>query len=235
MVCAMIGREGKKSMAEQLPDPAIANAVERSLRLDARLTEEQVSVKVQDGVVRLLGYVSTPEQQKLAARLAERVAAVRQVINDLPVVAGRRSDVDLTADVVSALSQQPEIDLDTIEIFTVDGVVYLRGSVPTETARKVAEDTARSVDGVLDVIDELVVQPPVTRSEEEIAADVRQRILAALRIDPQQLDVHVENGVAILRGSVSHAELRMLADEVARWTPGVLDVRNELVTCPEAA
>lgn len=222
-------------MSTEIPDQEIAAAVLRTLQLDARLATDAVTVEVHDGVVRLLGYVSSPAEQRLVRRLAARVRGVRSVIDDLTVVRETRSDTDLTADVVSALVQRHEVDADTIEVITVGGIVHLRGSVPSETVRKIAEDTARGVDGVLDVVNELLVRAPVARSEEEIAEDVRRRILETLRIEPNQISVQVENGVAVLRGVVPRAELRLLADEVARWTPGVLDVRNELVACSEAA
>lgn len=222
-------------VSTEIPDQTIAHAVQRTLQLDARLTPEAVTVEVHDGVVRLLGYVTSSSERELVRRLAERVRGVRQVIDDLSIVPTTRSDADLTADVVSALVQRPEVDADTIEVVTVDGIVHLRGTVSSETVRKIAEDTARGVDGVLDVVNELLVHKPIVRSEAVIAEDVRRRILATLRIEPNQVAVRVENGVAVLQGMVTQAELRMLADEVARWTPGVLDVRNELAVCSEAA
>lgn len=222
-------------MQRQPADDRIAYEVRRALQIDSRLAEESIDVHVQDGVVRLVGYVATPDQRQIAVRIAGRLAGVRDVVDELAVVPRGRSDVDVTADVVVALSQRPELPIGGIDVATVDGVVHLRGTVPSETARKVAEDTARGVDGVADVVDELLVEPPSPRTETEIADDVHQRITHLLRIEPERIAVRVENGVAILRGTVPSAELRMLADEVARWTPGVTEVRNQLVVHPEAA
>ena len=49
-----------------------------------------------------------------------------------------------------------------IDVSSHDGIVTLRGHVATEAQRDRVETTAREIDGVLGVDDELEVGPPIT-------------------------------------------------------------------------
>lgn len=50
------------------------------------------------------------------------------------------------------------------------------------------------------------------------------------RVDPERVQAHVENGIAILTGRVSGAVEKYAAQEAAHRVPGVLDVVNHLST-----
>lgn len=199
------------------------------LHSDIRLTSGEIDAAVRDGVARLSGSVPTQAQKALAGTLAERIKGVTRVENNLAVVPrSPRSDVEITADVSMALSQDLAVDEDKIEVTTVDGVVYLRGSVESYAARRAADGDARGLPGVLDVIDELVVAPSFDKTDGELAADVGRQLEINLRLQSGQIAVEVIGGVAHLRGDVETVAQRWLADELARWTPGVLDIVNEL-------
>jgi len=139
-----------------------------------------------------------------------------------------RTDLDIKRDVTDALTSDIRVDAQNVDIDVVGGVVYLRGSVESYAARRAAESDARAVEGVLDVINELVVAPSFGRSDLEVGAEVGRQLERNLRIQPGQIAVEVVGGVAHLRGEVDTLSLRWLADELARWTPGVIDVVNEL-------
>jgi osmotically-inducible protein OsmY len=71
-----------------LGDRQLAEQVERALIRDAYLDHRTILVRVHDARVQLSGTVDAPFERERAARLAARIAGVREVINDL-VVAGR--------------------------------------------------------------------------------------------------------------------------------------------------
>jgi len=214
-------------------DAEIQYEVRGALYADRRVISDNVVVDVRQGVVTLGGSVPSADQRQVARRIAERIKGVREVVDDLTVIPlAPRQDADVTADVVTALTLDSLVDEDKIEVTTVDGVVYLRGTVGSYTERKAADDDARSIAGVLDVVDELVVAPAVVHGDEQLARDIRRQVEESLRIDPASLSVEVRHGVAYLRGLVPSLTLRWIVDELARWTPGITDVVNELQVAP---
>lgn len=210
-------------------DAEIERDVKDALYADLRVVSDNLDVQVLDGRVYLRGTVPNENQKALARMVADRIKGVRQVINHLDVMPLEiRSDADITADVVAALTIDTLVDEDKIDVTTVDGVVYLRGTVDSYVQRKSADENARSVRGVLDVINELVVVPSLARSDEEVAAEVVRQLSENLRLDITEIKVDVKHGVVRLRGTVTTVEQLWLVDEVARWTPGVIDVIDEL-------
>ena len=217
------------SIPTRRTDAEIEFDVGDALHSDVRLVSADIDATIRGGIARLAGSVSSHAQKALAGAIAQRIKGVTAVDNQLAVVPlSPRSDVEITADVSSALAQDPAVDEDKIEVTTVDGVVYLRGTEGSYAARQAADSDARTVSGVLDVIDELVVAPSVGRSDLDIRAEVGQQLSRNLRLRPGQVAVEVKAGIAYLRGEVETISQRWLADELARWTPGVLDVVNEL-------
>ncbi len=64
---------------------------------------------------------------------------------------------DLPDQVQAVFSQDEEIRDSDIEVLDNNGIVTLRGSVPTRAARDKAEAVVRGMQGVVDVINELDV------------------------------------------------------------------------------
>lgn len=212
------------------PDAVIERDVRDILYADVRIYSETLEVLVSDGIVRLRGAVPSAEQKALARDISSRIKGVRRVVNELAVTPpGSRSDADITADVVSALTLDSLVDEDKINVTTVDRVVHLEGTVNTHVERKAAYEDARQVEGVVDVINEVIVMPSYAHDDDEIARSVRHHIEDNLRLDPFEIEVQVRHGIAYLRGHVAAVEQRWLAGDLARWTPGVIDVVNDLV------
>ncbi len=216
-------------------DAEIQYDVRQALYSDRRLSSDNLVVEVKHGVVTLTGSVPNLAQRQLAYRIAGRIKGVREVSDELAVLPLRpRSDADITADVVTALTLDSLVDEDKIEVTTVDGVVYLRGTVGSYTERKAADADARSVESVQDVVDELTVRPAVAHDDAALARAIRRQVEENLRIDPASVVVEVRHGVAYLRGQVPNLTLRWIVDELARWTPGVTDVVNDVQVAPQS-
>jgi len=210
-------------------DAEIERDVKDTLYADVRISSEGIEVEVHGGVAYLRGNVPNAVQKALARDIASRIKGVQRVVNELGVIPPEpRSDADITADVVTALTVDTLVDEDKINVTTADGVVYLEGTVNSYTERKLAYDDARQVAGVVDVINEVVVAPSYAHSDEDIAREVRHQIEDNLRLDTSTIQVQVRHGVAYLRGNVATLEQRWIAGDLARWTPGVIDVVNDL-------
>ena len=75
-------------------------------------------------------------------------------------VAGALNDTGITAAVKTALAADPALSALKVEVNTREGVVRLEGPAPDEKARERAGVLAGAPDGVRQVDNRLVVQPP---------------------------------------------------------------------------
>jgi osmotically-inducible protein OsmY len=139
-------------------DQEIQDTIHRSLALDVRIIDSSnLHVKLKGGVVTLSGTVSTYDQKTAAADDAWSAPGVLDVINDVVVSPRPRSDEEIEADVRRALDTDPDINAVRIDVNVINGVVYLRGSIPTFYQIGEAGEDAWSVAGVVNVVNELAV------------------------------------------------------------------------------
>jgi osmotically-inducible protein OsmY len=147
-------------------------------------------------------------------------------MSDPPIYDGRNAaDEDLVVGVRDALDQYTPIHIwgDGVQIDAHAGTVVLSGVTRSRSAKETAGRIARAVKGVSTVDNRLVVDPDVELAiAQALAADPRTR--AAF---PGVL-VGVVFGVTFLKGAVPTAEMKAAAEEIARKTPGVRSVSNEL-------
>lgn len=118
-------------------------------------THPRIEVEVSAGVVTLRGVVCGGGQRGIAEKLAtgvDGVIAVRNELLDDPTIEGA---------VARALARHPQVRLSTrvVRIKSYNGVVMLRGPVETQVQQMAAEAVTRSVTGVVDVVNQLTVQP----------------------------------------------------------------------------
>ena len=66
------------------------------------------------------------------------------------------------------------------------------------------------------------------RSDDRILEDVSERLMEDGHIDAHDIDVEVQTGVVILKGSVPNRNMKRLAEDVSASALGVKDVQNQL-------
>lgn len=142
-------------------------------------------------------------------------------------------DTAVTTKVKMALMESPEVKARQVDVETFRGVVQLNGFVDSTNARTEATRVARSVNGVREVHNNLVVSAESSTVGEVIDdSTVTARVKSALISDPatkaHQINVTTEGGIVQLGGFVDSAAEKSRAAEVARSVEGVRDVRNEL-------
>ncbi|MGE3561472.1 MAG: BON domain-containing protein [Nitrospira sp.] len=130
---------------EDTSDQMIAGRVRYRLSDHPVIDRDAITVSVRNGVVSLNGAVDNPIAQRTAEELAEGVAGVVEVINDLEVKVLQlgRSDDDLRSAITSQLWWSPFVDEDRVWVDVRHGVVTLTGTVETLWEKKFAEDNAR--------------------------------------------------------------------------------------------
>lgn len=142
-------------------DGDLKKAVKRALE-----KQEDVSVKVDDGVVTLSGQVATQGDRERAIAAARNVKGVR-IVQDQIQVAGAGSqtvgeyidDAGITTAVKGKLLAEEGLSSFKISVDTIDGVVTLTGDVKTQAQVDKAGALARQTDGVKRVDNKLLIKP----------------------------------------------------------------------------
>jgi osmotically-inducible protein OsmY len=144
----------------------------------------------------------------------------------------------------------PHLNNFTIDTDVEDGTVMLSGSVRSEIDKDLAEEIAKSIDGVKSVKNSLEVKdgqesstPPTAASDffqkvsdATTTARIKTRLIANENLAAADIDVDTENNAVRLSGEVRSTTESQLAEFIARNTSGVESVANELdVRKPEPA
>jgi osmotically-inducible protein OsmY len=119
-----------------------------------------------------------------------------------------------------------------IDVEVRDGFVMLRGHVNTFRQKERLHRFVMGLSGVRALKDLLRVDPVETVADREVALHIRHALDAHSELPPGTAAVHVNSGVATLRGHVRSAEERFLAENIASHCRGVTRVVNEISVDP---
>ena len=140
-------------------DSWITSKTKIVLFADDRVKGRQVHVETKDGVVMLRGKVDSPEAKSAALEIAKGIEGVKNVKNELQVVApSQRSEVAADDKVVAKNVQKKlkaDPQLKNVKVEVNKGVVSLSGEVKSIDASAKASEVARSVIGVGSVKNDL--------------------------------------------------------------------------------
>lgn len=146
-------------------DAWITSATKMRLLADRDTPATDINVDTRDGVVTLFGIVPTVAAKTAAAANARKVDGVKDVRNELQVVADAKreavdaKDEDIERGVEQTLAGSESLRRDDIDVEVKDGIVRLTGSVQSESDRLAAGFAARKTPGVRAVlVDDLRVE-----------------------------------------------------------------------------
>jgi osmotically-inducible protein OsmY len=143
----------------------------------------------------------------------------------------------------SAYFFNPHLNNFSITTEVENGNVRLNGTVRSEIDKDLAEEIAKSLDGVVAVENVLEVKEEpnpekVVNTEDRefgqmvtdatITATVKTKLLANANIAGTEIDVDTENNVVMLTGQVESRVEKQLAEYIARNTSGVQSVNSYL-------
>ncbi len=94
--CSLSACMTTKSPAQRQADKDLAEQVQSTLASDKNLYSRHITVRADDGVVTLGGYVWTPEEMSAAVQIAEGVGGVSKVVNRMEVDRGDVQDSGVT-------------------------------------------------------------------------------------------------------------------------------------------
>jgi len=151
-----------------LSDAAITSSVNAVLTTDRNMNASRIDVETRQGLVSLNGVVPSPDQKLRAELLTQDIKGVRQVVNNLQVSTSpptpslstpTQNDPMITATIKDKLMTDRVANLARVHVDTTEGIVYLNGAVPSTDHKLRAEQVAREVRGVTQVVNNLQVQP----------------------------------------------------------------------------
>jgi len=247
-------RDQRRPSLEDVTDPGIKTAINDAMQWDPRVDEDDVDLRVKNGIVSLTGTVHSYAAKRAASGIARRTTGVLAV-NDQLVVdpSDPRPDAAIESDLELAFVASPTVDADDVEFSIHDGVVKLTGQVASNYERMRASHLAEDVIGVRLVENELSVEqneplghepytdttyiydydwydyePTQTSlSDAEIAREIRDELWWSPFVDSEGIAIVVDDGIATLTGTVDSWSERESAAENA-YEGGAIWVDNDL-------
>lgn len=234
-------------------DPA--RKVKTAMGLSKRLAGFDIQVTASDGVASLTGQVPSEDIKSLAGAIARDTPGITDVKNEIAVDPSAQpssesvhvEDLEIRVAILEALAHSKELGGRNIDVKVENRTVTLSGTVDTPTQRSGAEQTARAVDGVAGVTNNLAVtnpqaasEPPVVGSPSAVStADLAKRVQFELfqtdAFNTRTIQIKAEEGMVTLSGSVRTRAEQLLAERVAQNVSGVKKVVNELKVSAAAA
>lgn len=199
------------------------------LEWEPSIDASKIGVAAQDSVVTLTGSVKSFADKLLAERIAKRVAGVKGIANDIDVriaANAKRTDAEIAAAALDALRWRTKVPAERVQVAVSHGFLTLSGAVDWWYQREAAETAVRGLQGVVAVLNELVIKPHA------MPGDVKQRIESAFKrsaeIDAHKVKVEALDGKVVLTGRVRSWAERDEAETAAWAAPGVAKVDNRL-------
>lgn len=142
----------------------LRNASLKDLIIDAfdrddRVNAANIVVEEEDGNVVLRGNAANVFEKGAAEMIAKKVKGVKRVDNRIGVSKGKAapSDARIRSNAQGVLSHANDVEANYIKIAVRSGVVTLTGRVPIRSMKQRAGDLVRSLSGVKEVKNDLVI------------------------------------------------------------------------------
>ncbi|RMF39701.1 MAG: BON domain-containing protein [Planctomycetota bacterium] len=207
---------------------ALQEMIQADLAADPRVSSQTITVTIQDGVATLSGTVQSFRRKLAAQQIVQSYQGVRDVRNELAVEpAMAESDEEVAEAVRNALNSSADVTKEAITVAVNAGTVTLTGNAGSVWERTVAEDVARGVRGVRDVVNLILIDTDHKIDDSELAHSIQAALNRARGLVPGDVRVAVTEGVAVLSGEVSEPWQREVAETVVGKF-GLLHVRNEI-------
>lgn len=148
-----------------MDDSAITAKVKAALVDHENIKSTDISVKTDQKVVTLSGFVESQAQAEEAVKVAKGVEGVTSVSDKLHVRDGKESsvkgyagDTATTSEIKAKLLADDIVPSRKVKVETTDGVVQLSGTVESQAQIDRAESIAKALDGVKSVKNDLKAQ-----------------------------------------------------------------------------
>ncbi len=211
-----------------ITDGDLRSRIESEFNESPVVNAAEIDVTVDDGIATLEGEVLNLEAKLRAVEIARSFRDVRAVIDLLDVAIVPRSDQQLQSLIKKRLAHNEATSDVEVDISARHGRVVLSGEVDSEVEHDLSQRIVRAIPGVQFVENRLRIKRFQSRTDEDLEADVRQRIRWDHQLDDDAIEVEVTDGRVKLSGIVGSDSDRFHASMAAR-IDGVREVDNQLV------
>ncbi|WP_089093546.1 BON domain-containing protein [Nodularia sp. NIES-3585] len=213
-------------------DEELQAKVVYKLHWDDRVNAADIGVTVDDAKVTLRGKVPSYRAKSIAEEDTKEIEGIIEVVNHLqvqyPASIPVPIDDEIASNVSNALTWDPDIDANKIDVSVIGGLITLRGTVDAYWKKFQVEDIGYGITGVIDIINELAVVPTKRPEDEEIARSIENALEHNTLVEAEDVNVVVENGRITLTGFVPNWAAWRAAHNAATYTKGVIKVVDGL-------
>lgn len=199
---------------------------------DDRVDAGNITVSIENGTVVLKGTVSSFAEKNAASADAWSVHGVRAVANEITVAYPSTIEVptddEIRENIAKALELASDIEDKDIDVIVNDGIITLKGSVPSYWQKSRIEHIIAGITGVFEIKDILTIVPTKNYIDKEIAEDIISALERNYNVDAEKINVLVEDGIVTMSGDVNDWRAYDAAMNTARFTAGVVDIADHL-------
>jgi hyperosmotically inducible periplasmic protein len=236
------------SLRESTQDAATTSRVRTALLLSKNVSPFDIKVQTIQGQVTLEGQVPSEQVKSVAGAIAQDTSSVKQVHNNLGVnpaiernpdrehLGERVADLEIQTLVTDALSKNADLAEKHIATQVKNRSVALTGTVQTTNQKYTAEQIAWQVPGVQGISNNLSVadaQAVPESADDKLARRVEFELYSTKAIPLKTMQIHADNGVVTLTGTVSSRAEKLLAEKTAKSVEGVRRVVSSLAAPEE--
>jgi len=229
-------------------DAATTSRVRTALLLSKQVSPFDIKVQTIQGEVTLEGQVPSEQVKTVAGAIAQDTSSVKKLHNNLSVnpsiernpdrehLGERVADLEIKTLVADALSKNADLAEQHITTEVKGRTVTLGGTVQTVSQKYTADQIAWQVPGVQGLMDNLSVseaQAMPESADDKLARRVEFELYSTKAIPLKTVQIHAENGIVTLTGTVSSRAEKLLAEKTAKSVEGVRRVVNGLAAPEE--
>ncbi|WP_454061454.1 BON domain-containing protein [Candidatus Nitrospira salsa] len=236
--------DGLTVIVSKRPDEEIREKVSLALQDDPATDSYKIDVSVEHGMVTLTGTVPSWAARALSEWVVSGVYGVRDIEDKLLIEKKEdRADDVLLEEIQKRLKADVWVNDGTVLVTVKDGTVTLDGVVGSVAEkRRVLRDV--QVAGVNEVDDSLLFVKAWAKGKSrrkgqpgyKSDAEIKETLLLAYAYDPRvsvfNPTIDVRHGMVTLTGVVDNLKAKQAAEDVAKYTRGVLWVKNFLKVRP---
>jgi len=142
----------------QLFNLRLKKKLSRALSNNCIVGRHKITIEVNNGIIRLQGYVDTPGEKRIINDIVSLVGGFKKVYNEINVrTFALKNDAKITGAILYDFSSYLGLDLSKIAVQVKNGTVYLTGWVPTAHIKYTAEELVFGIPQVTCTVNELRV------------------------------------------------------------------------------
>ena len=207
------------------------------LEADGRIDARDIRIENRGNEVVLQGSVPSLHEKLIAEDHALQIMGRTSITNLLQVAysGSERPPVEagLQDRVLGNLKQNETLKAEKINVRAGGSKVVLEGCVDSTVNRKQAENEARGVPGVTEVVNHLAIVPSGDRKDELIGVEIMTILAGKEFAGVENIGVVVEGGKVTLQGVVPNWSMKSAVNKAARYPLGVFEVVDQLSTARE--